>query len=79
MMDKLQDLIGVLLILGFLLLLKRILDSFFQRQPPGYQRLAIRWVASAKKPETRARRLDQLIVESRSGRRLGEASASNKK
>jgi len=33
MMDKLQDLIGVLLILGFLLLLKRVLDSFFQRPP----------------------------------------------
>jgi len=34
MMDKLQDLIGVLLILGLLLLLKRVLDSLFQRQPP---------------------------------------------
>ncbi len=38
MMDKLQDLIGVLLILGFLLLLKRILDSFFQRKPPSKPR-----------------------------------------
>ena len=34
MLDKLQDLIGVLLILGLLLLLKRVLDSLFLRQPP---------------------------------------------
>ena len=34
MMDKLQDLIGVLLILGLLLLLKRVIDSLFLRQPP---------------------------------------------
>jgi len=52
--------------------------EFFQQQPPGYQRLAIWWVVSAKKPETRARRLGQLIAESRNARRLGQLSASNK-
>ena len=45
--------------------------EFFQQQPPGYQRLAIWWVVSAKKPETRARRLGQLIAESRNAHRLG--------
>ena len=53
--------------------------DFFQRQPPGYQRLAIWYVFSAKKMETRARRLSQLIADSRNGRRLGQASGSNKK
>jgi len=52
--------------------------EFFQQQPPGYQRLAIWWVVSAKKPETRARRLGQLIAESRNARRLGQVSASSK-
>jgi uncharacterized protein YdeI (YjbR/CyaY-like superfamily) len=52
--------------------------EFFQQQPPGYQRLAIWWVVSAKKPETRARRLGQLIAGSRCARRLGQVSGSNK-
>ena len=37
---------------------------FFQSQPPGYRRLAIHWVTSAKREETRARRLDRLIAAS---------------
>ena len=53
--------------------------EFFQRQPPGYRRIATGWVLSAKKPETRARRLGQLIAESRHRRRLGPAGGSNKK
>ena len=57
----------------------KIVWEFFQRQPPGYQRMAIWWVVSAKKPETRARRLGQLIAESRNERRVGQASGSNKK
>ena len=35
--------------------------EFFQAQPPGYRRLAIWWVVSAKREETRARRFEQLI------------------
>jgi len=53
--------------------------EFFQRQPPGYRRIATWWVISAKKPETRARRLGRLIAESRNGRRLGQVGGSNKK
>jgi len=53
--------------------------EFFLRQPAGYQRTAIWWVISAQKPDTRARRLGQLIAESGNGRRLGQASGSNKK
>ena len=35
--------------------------DFFNRQPPGYQRLATYWVMSAKQEQTRLRRLNLLI------------------
>jgi len=35
--------------------------AFFQKQAPSYQRTASWWVISAKRPETRARRLQALI------------------
>jgi acetylornithine deacetylase/succinyl-diaminopimelate desuccinylase-like protein/uncharacterized protein YdeI (YjbR/CyaY-like superfamily) len=37
---------------------------FFQVQPPWYRRTCAFWVMSAKRPETRARRLDVLITSS---------------
>jgi len=45
--------------------------AHFNQQPPGYRRLAIWWVASAKKEETRLRRLSQLIDASGQGSRVG--------
>jgi uncharacterized protein YdeI (YjbR/CyaY-like superfamily) len=42
--------------------------AFFEAQPPSYRRAAIHWVTSAKKPETRERRLSQLIECSAAGR-----------
>ena len=45
--------------------------AFFQTQPPGYRRIATKWVMSAKREETRARRLAQLIADSAAGQRLG--------
>ena len=44
--------------------------EFFQAQPPGYRRLAGWFVMSAKKEETRAKRLGILIRDSEAGRRL---------
>ena len=44
--------------------------EFFQSQAPWYQRTAIHLVVSAKRPETRERRLDQLIEDSAAGRRI---------
>ncbi|MGH7503696.1 MAG: YdeI/OmpD-associated family protein [Longimicrobiales bacterium] len=38
--------------------------AFFTAQAPSYQRTARHWVMSAKKEETRERRLDQLIASS---------------
>jgi uncharacterized protein YdeI (YjbR/CyaY-like superfamily) len=43
--------------------------AFFQAQAPSYRRTAIHWVVSAKRPETRERRLAQLIEASAAGRR----------
>jgi uncharacterized protein YdeI (YjbR/CyaY-like superfamily) len=44
--------------------------KFFEAQPPGYKRLMTHRVESAKKPETRAKRLDQLIAVSAKGERI---------
>jgi uncharacterized protein YdeI (YjbR/CyaY-like superfamily) len=45
--------------------------EFWERQPPSYRRTATYWVVSAKREETRARRLATLIEESVAGRRVG--------
>ncbi len=42
--------------------------QFFQAQPRSYRQAAIRWVISAKKPETRRSRLARLIDDSAQGR-----------
>jgi len=44
--------------------------TFFDAQPPGYRRIATFWVMSAKKEETRTRRLAHLIERSASGARI---------
>jgi uncharacterized protein YdeI (YjbR/CyaY-like superfamily) len=45
--------------------------SFFESQAPGYQRIAIYWVVTAKQEATRVRRLEVLIESSAAGKRLG--------
>jgi uncharacterized protein YdeI (YjbR/CyaY-like superfamily) len=42
----------------------------WQAMPPSYRRTATFWVVSAKRPETRARRLATLIEDSAAGRRV---------
>jgi uncharacterized protein YdeI (YjbR/CyaY-like superfamily) len=44
--------------------------SWFEQQAPSYRTAAVYWVMTAKKPETRERRLDQLIEDSGRGRRV---------
>jgi uncharacterized protein YdeI (YjbR/CyaY-like superfamily) len=44
---------------------------FFNEQAPSYRRVCIYWVTSAKREETRTRRLATLIEDSASGRRVG--------
>jgi uncharacterized protein YdeI (YjbR/CyaY-like superfamily) len=49
--------------------------EFFQAQPASYRQTAIYWVVSAKREETRARRLATLISDSAAGRRLAQLTA----
>lgn len=44
--------------------------EFFSAQPPSYRRVALEWVASAKREETRRRRLEALIRDSEGGLRI---------
>jgi uncharacterized protein YdeI (YjbR/CyaY-like superfamily) len=44
--------------------------EWFQTQSKGYRTTAVYWVMSAKRPETRERRLDTLIADSAKGRRV---------
>jgi len=46
-------------------------SAFFEAQPPGYRRIATFWVMSAKREETRQRRLAQLIQASAQQQRIG--------
>jgi uncharacterized protein YdeI (YjbR/CyaY-like superfamily) len=46
--------------------------SWFEGQAPSYRRAALHLVTSAKRPDTRARRLGRLIEDSAAGRRLRE-------
>ena len=46
--------------------------EYFDSRPPWYRRTAIHLVMSAKKEETRLRRLERLIVDSAAGRDLKE-------
>jgi uncharacterized protein YdeI (YjbR/CyaY-like superfamily) len=53
--------------------------EFFAAQPPGYRRMMVWFVVSAKRDETRARRLQQVIALSASKRRLAAMTAAPKK
>jgi uncharacterized protein YdeI (YjbR/CyaY-like superfamily) len=48
--------------------------TFFQKQPPGYRKMATYWVMTAKREETRERRLAKLIEDSQNERRLAMLS-----
>jgi len=53
--------------------------AFFEAQPPWYRRAAIHWVRSAKRDETRQRRLDRLIGDSARGRTIPPLTRPGKK
>ena len=44
--------------------------TFFRAQPPGYRKVSTFWIMSAKKEETRLRRLDTLVRHSTEGKRM---------
>lgn len=46
--------------------------EWFEAQAPSYRRQVSHWVMSAKRPETRERRLTMLIADSAASRRVGQ-------
>lgn len=50
--------------------------AYFEAQPPAYRRDAAFWVTSAKRDETRERRLATLVADSAAGRRFGPYEAA---
>jgi uncharacterized protein YdeI (YjbR/CyaY-like superfamily) len=44
--------------------------AYFQARPPSYRRAALHWIVSAKRPETRSRRLAALIADNSANRDL---------
>jgi uncharacterized protein YdeI (YjbR/CyaY-like superfamily) len=53
--------------------------AFFQSQAPWYRKLVSHWVMSAKRPETKEKRLRQLIKDSEEGRRIERTTKYSKK
>jgi uncharacterized protein YdeI (YjbR/CyaY-like superfamily) len=52
--------------------------KFYQAQPPGYRKLVNWWVLSAKREETRLKRLAELIDDSKNERRLRQLTELKK-
>ncbi len=52
--------------------------EFYQAQAPWYRRVACYWVMSAKREETRQRRLTTLIADSAAGRRMKQLISNPK-
>ena len=53
--------------------------EFYQAQAPWYRRVSCYWVMSAKREETRLRRLATLIADSANGRRIKQLTANPRK
>ena len=51
----------------------------FSARPPSYRKMVLHWVTSAKKPETRARRLATLIEDSAAGRKIAGVDIGRKR
>ena len=51
----------------------------WEKRPPGYRKTVLHWVTSAKKPETRARRLAILIESSAAGEKIPGYEIGKKK
>ena len=51
----------------------------WEKRPPGYRKVVLHWVTSAKRPETRARRLATLIEDSAASRKIAGYDIGRKK
>jgi uncharacterized protein YdeI (YjbR/CyaY-like superfamily) len=52
--------------------------AYFESRPPSYRKTAIWWVVSARKPETRERRLSTLMEDSAAGRKIKQLDLGRK-
>ena len=50
----------------------------WEKRPPGYRKICLHWITSAKRPETRAKRLATLIEDSAAGRKIGGVDIGRK-
>ena len=50
----------------------------WEKRPPGYRKVVLHWVTSAKRPETRVRRLATLIEDSAAGRKIATYDTGRK-
>jgi uncharacterized protein YdeI (YjbR/CyaY-like superfamily) len=50
----------------------------WEKRPAGYRRVVLHWIGSAKKSETRERRLATLIEDSAAGRKIGVVEIGRK-
>ena len=50
----------------------------WEKRPPGYRKVILHWITSAKKPETRLKRLATLIEDSAAGRKVGVMQVGKK-
>jgi len=53
--------------------------AYFQSSAPSYRKVALWWALSAKRPETRERRLTTLISDSAAGRKIRAVDIGRKK
>jgi uncharacterized protein YdeI (YjbR/CyaY-like superfamily) len=53
--------------------------AWFEKSAPSYRKVVLHWINSAKKPETRARRLATLIEDSAAGRKIAGVDISRKR
>lgn len=51
----------------------------WEKRPAGYRKICLHWITSAKRPETRARRLATLVEDSAAGRKIGGVDIGTKK
>ena len=51
----------------------------WEKRPPSYRKMVLHWVTSAKRPETRDRRLATLIADSAEGRKIAGVDIGRKK
>lgn len=51
----------------------------FSARPPSYRKMVLHWITSAKRPETRARRLATLIEDSAAGRKIAGVDIGRKR